>query len=342
MANTYELVAQALANGFLPTTQTDYSLANPYQLIRELNDCVTQNFERAVVNARQGYWLHNTIVTLTAGQARVRVPHRCAAGGLDRLEIADTATSEYSPLDTGQGRQALQFEGTYGMRGPTRRYEQRGEWIHLLPVNDTAGRVLRIWYYVRPSKLVIPQSPTLTNTSVDIGVSLRGRITSIADIANRKVTVNAIPYKQRLTTPTDVVAGTDQIDIVKPNGWYELALVDASFTSFGFVLTLGGTDPLDDVEVGDYVRAADETDWPCIPQDFHRLLADLGCMSMLVQLHYLEKAQAYGEKAAGDMDRFRDIIKPRNKDQGAVDIDFPDHVLNGGAGGAGRRGAWGA
>jgi len=92
-------------------------------------------------------------------------------------------------------------------------------------------------------------------------------------------------------------------------------------------ITIGGSDPLDDIAVGDYVRAADETDWPMIPADYHRLHADLATVPCLVQLADYGKARKVEEKIAGDMDRFRDLLQPRVKNQ-ARSIPFPDHVLH--------------
>lgn len=330
MANTYELCAQMTANGFLPSNHPNFSLTNPTQLIKELNGCITQNFERPVVNARSGYWLKHTLVTTIAGHARYRVPDRAAAGGFERIEIAQSATSEFKELTEESGTDTVRWEGSSSSAiGQPRRYELRGNQIHLLPAPDSANYVLRLWYYVRPSQLVRPQSPTFTETSsVDSGVTDRGRITSIAGIASRQVVVNVIPFRMRQTTPAAIVTAVDKIDIVHVGGWHELQLIDATQTLSGTTITIGGTDPLDDIEVGDYVRAADETDWPCLPADFHRLSADLASLTVMAQLHMLQKAQVFGEKSAGDMDRFRDLLQPRVKNQ-ARDILFPDHVLSG-------------
>lgn len=333
MANTYEMCAQMVANGFLPASHPNFSMSNPTQLIKELNGCATQNFERPVVNARSGYWLKSTNVTTIQGHPRYRVPDRAAAGGFERIEIAQSATSAFGELKEEPGTGAADFEGSPGSTGQPRRYELRGNQVHLLPTPDSNSYVLRFWYYVRPSQLVRPQSPTFTeNSAIDSAVVDRGRVT-VVNVAARTVTVNAIPFRMRQTTPAVIATIVDKVDVVHVGGWHELALVDAPQTLAGTTITIGGSDPLDDIEVGDYVRAADETDWPCIPADFHRLHTDLASMTVMVQLHMLEKAQAFGEKSAGDMDRFRDLLQPRVQNQ-ARSIPFPDHIL---AGSMGRR-----
>jgi hypothetical protein len=334
--NTLELCAQITANGFLPSNHPNFSLSNPTQLIKELNGCVTQNFERPVVNARSGYWLKSTLVTTVAGRARYPVPHRAAAGGLERVEIAQSATSAFAELKEESGTDTVTWEGDSAQRDLPRRFELRGDQIHLLPTPDSSSYVLRLWYYLRPSQLAYPQSPTYTGVSLidDATVVTRGQVQSI-NVGARQVVVTggaSIPFRMRKTAPSSIISGVDRVDIVHSNGWHELALVDAPQTFSGSTITIGGSDPLDDIVVGDYVRFADETDWPCVPTDFHRLVADLASMTVLVQLHMLEKARAFGEKASGDMDRFRDLLQPRVKNQ-LRSIPFPEHVLNGSFGG---------
>jgi hypothetical protein len=324
--NTYEQCAQLIANGFLPSNHPNYALTNPGQIIKELNDVLTENFERPIVNARSGYWLKSTTVTLTQGRARYPIPDRAAAGGLERVELAQSATSAFAELVEESGTETVVWAGAPTSIGYPQRFELRGSQLTLLPAPDSSSYVLRFWFYVRPSKLAPPQSPTFTGvSSVDSAVVGGGRNTAI-NLGARPGTVKAIPQRSRQTAPASIVTNVDRIDIVHPAGWHELALVDAAQTFTGTVITIGGTDDLGDIQVGDYVRAADETDWPCLPADFHRLHVDLASMPVLTQLHLLEKAAAYGEKAAGDMDRFRDLLQPRVKNQ-ARDIPFPDHVL---------------
>lgn len=332
--NTYELCAQMLANGFIPANHPNFSLltsAGPVQLLKELNGCMTQNFERPVVNARSGYWLRSTTVTVTQGRASYRVPDRAAAGGLERVEIARDATSEFVSLEEESGTDAPKWSGAPSTIGIPRRFELRGSQLTLLPAPDSSSYVLRFWFCVRPSQLVRPQSPTFTETSsVDSAVPLRGRINTVSNASGNKYVLvdSSKPYDMLKATPTEVSL-FQRVDIIHPGGWYEPVLVDVAHSSGGS-LRFNFADDVDLslVEVGDYVRVADQTDWPCIPADFHRLLADLASMTVLVQLHLIEKARAFGEKSSGDMDRFRDLLQPRVQNQ-ARSIPFPDHVLGG-------------
>lgn len=337
MANSLELAEQIVSNGFLPPSHPNYSLTTPTQLFKELNDCLTMNFERAVTNVRSGYWLRPAIVPCVAGTSRYRIPPRAVMGGVERVELAQSTAHSYLPLEEVAGTEAAGYELAGTGTGTPSRFECRGDTLTMLPTPNGAYS-LRVWYYARPSRLVYAQSPTLVSDVLIVATD-RGRITSIAAIGTRQITVNVLPFRMHQTTPAAIVTGVDRIDIVHPTGSCELALIDATQTLSGTVITIGGSDPLDQVQVGDYVRAADETDWPPLPLDFHRLLADLATVSVLTQLHLLEKASAYARKIEGDMQRFRDLLQPRVRNQ-LRGIPFPDHVFGGGSMGGGFRGGF--
>lgn len=157
------------------------------------------------------------------------------------------------------------------------------------------GQSLHFDYHLRPS--LICESQTA------------GRITDI-DVDALTVTVNSVPVN-RVTAAT--VASGDTLDIVKPNGWHEVCVVNRTATLAGSVFTFESGTDLTDVEVGDYVRAADQTDWPCLPDDFHRTLADSTADSILISKNATDKAASVQQKADAAWARFRDIILPRVK-----------------------------
>ena len=330
--NTYDLAYQILANGFLPSSHPEYPLAPssaiPYQLYRELNDCMTQNFERMVVNARSGYWLKSRIVTTVAGTATYRLPPRMCTGGLERVEIAQTATSAYEPLQQESGTEAVHWELPNSGRGKPARYELRGDAIALLPAPDSSSYQLRLWYYIRPSMLVTPQgssSGELSNLVGSLGApgftpTQRGVIGAI-NTTTRVVTVNVLPNDMLGSVAGLSIVNGSTVDIVRGYGWYETVATDLAVSGLsGTTFTLGGTDSLDDVSADPaatphYVRVTNQTDWPPIPRDFHRTLADVATISVLTQLHLLEKAAAYAEKVSADLERFRELLQPRVKNQ---------------------------
>lgn len=159
----------------------------------------------------------------------------------------------------------------------------------------TDGQSLHFDYYVRPSLLCESQTA--------------GRITD-KDVNARTVTVNSLPT-DRVLAATVLTGAT--FDIVKPNGWHEIAVVNRTATIASTTFTFEAGTDLTDVEVGDYVRAADQTDWPCLPDDFHRTLADATAESILISKNATDKAGVVAQKAGAAWARFQDIILPRIK-----------------------------
>lgn len=272
-------------------------------VLGEINAKLQSAFEDIVTKARSGYWLHEFLYTTTATNARFRIPPRSVVGGLEKVEISPAATGQpFTKLDEIPQSIVQNYEGQ--SPGFPYLYTVQGDMVEVIPA-PTAGMVVRMTYYARPSRLVPSQS--------DPNGTVRGRITTLAGIASRQVTVNALPFDQSLTVPAAITTATQRIDIVHPDGWHELSLVDATQTIAGLVITIGGTDPLGDIQVGDFVRVADQTDWPCLPDDFHQPLADTAAVKIMGQLNMLEKAKNLETTNNNDLARFRSLLLPRVK-----------------------------
>lgn len=191
---------------------------------------------------------------------------------------------------TGVG-EAIEF-----VEGADRAYKIQGDQI-VFETAPAANSLLRFEVYLRPSLI------TQTQTA--------GEVTAV-DPDALTVTVNSAPTN-RVTSAT--VASGDKVDIVHPNGWHELAVVNVAPSLSGSVFTFPSGTDLTDVEEGDFVRAADQTDWPCLPDDFHRALADMTAARVLRSRGYESKARALEKQCEGDLARFADILEPRIKNQ---------------------------
>jgi hypothetical protein len=273
--------------------------------LRELTDKLRTVFEDLVVKSRCGYWLHERVFTTTPGNNRYRIPPRAVVGGLEAISINSVTNSAFYEIPEVPVNDMVTFEGTPGRLGQPVVYVVIGDVIELIPTPSTVFQI-KMTYYVRPSQLVPQQSNSLSPFGI------LGLITAVNPTA-RTVTIAQIPYDQNTV---NVLANNVQCDIVHPDGWHELSLVDsrATFTGGGpFTVTMGGTDDMSQVAVGDFLRAADQTDWPCLPDDFHRTLADVTAVKMLIELHLSEKAGLLATNAGNDVARFRNLLYPRVK-----------------------------
>lgn len=304
-----ELITEVRARAFLEDAHHDYTAA---RILLELNSINSTLFPQMIVNARAGYYLDSVIGSTTAGRARYRIPGRAIVGTLEKVEIADSggifrALTEVTPFTAGQ------LEGNFNNpdRGTPRRYVVEGDQIHLLPAPDGVYS-LRMRYYRRPNRLVSQQSSTLNSGVV------RGQVT-VVNTSTRAVTVSVVPFDMEavaggIITPAAITSANQRLDIIHADGWHELAMTGATQTLAGSVFTLGGTDDMSEIEVGDWVRAAEQTDWPQLPDDFHATLVDATSIEILTSMGQAEDGAALSQRMGSDLQRFRALLAPRVKD----------------------------
>lgn len=303
--NTTDLITAVRESATIGTA-AQYQDYDDARMLRELNDKLCTVFEDLVTKSRSGYWLHTKLQNTVAGRAKYRIPPRAVVGGLESIEIATTSGGALYEIPEIPASDIGFYEGQPGRTGQPVCYAVVGDQVTLVPAPASAIS-FKMYYYARPSKLVTQQSTTLG------GGTVRGQVTSITNIALRQVTVNAIPFDMSLAVPAAMTSGSQSIDIVHSDGWHELSVIDNTQTFAGNVITIGGTDDLSEIELGDFVRVADQTDWPCLPDDFHRCLADAAAVKILIELHLGEKSEMLAANNGNDLTRFRSLLYPRVK-----------------------------
>lgn len=272
-------------------------------LFEELNDRLRSVFSDAIISARSGYWL--TTIVVTSFQGGTRLPGRSVVGGLESVEVQSNGL--WFPLNEVTPLEAAAYTQPYTPRS----YWCDNEKIVLVPT-PPANVQLRLRYYLRPSLLVTSQSSALGGAAVD-----RGRITSV-DPVTRIVAVNVVPFDYNIAVPAAITTGA-LVDVVRANGWFTPTVVTASTSITGLNITLTTSATLSDnefadaVRIGDYVRVQEQTDWPALPQDFHRMLADAGAVNVLREMDLMDKAEVMSGVASSDYARFAKLIQPRVK-----------------------------
>lgn len=288
-----------------------YTAYTDARLLVELDNKLNSVFADIVIKARNGYWAKEIIATTVIGRSRYRIPYRSAVGGLEKVEVADSTGGSWYRCKEVPLSEAQVYEGPLsGNPGQPIVYTIQGDQVELLPT-PSAVVPLRFTYYIRPSRLVPQQSTTAG------GGTVRGLITA-HNTTLRTLTVALLPLDQDLTPPAAITTANQLIDVVHPNGWHELALVGAAQTIAGvgpFTITIGGTADLSDIEDGDFVRVAEQTDWPCLPDDFHRSLADVAAIKVLIEQSRPDNAAAVEGNVGNDLERFRSLLLPRVKSE---------------------------
>lgn len=259
------------------------------------------------IRARAGYGTQKQILTCVVGQDFYPVPPRAAGGAFEKLEIQLPGQTRWEPLLRVDVTGAEEFELGTTFTGRPDRYCVQDGFVQLYKSPD-AAYPLRFTYFMRPSQLVQSQSSTLGGDGV-----VRGLVTARNKTA-RTVVVNTNPFNQLLVPPSVMIDGPQTIDIVRPNGTFSLCMYSVPATLAFGTFTLLGTDSMARVEVGDFVRCEDQTDWPMgLPDEFHPLVGTRTAMEIARDIGVEEKIQTLGQATEADLKRFEKARDPQVK-----------------------------
>lgn len=281
------------------------------RILQELTERHLSLMSDEEIRARAGYGVQKLTLTTVAGTQVYPVPPRAIAGAFEKLEIQLPGQTKWTPLERVDVSGSEEYDFGPAQTGTPERYSVQDGFVELYK-SPNAALPLRFTYYIRPSQIVASQSPTDAGEGTD-----RGRITGI-NVGARTVTVNVIPFDMLRVAPGAILTGT-LIDIVQPRGTYSLAMYSVMQSLSGTTFTLAGTDSMARVQLGDYVRAADQTDWPMgLPAEFHRMVANRAAMEIARDIGVEEKVQMLGSVAQADLERFRSTRNPQVKSQPKV------------------------
>jgi len=309
--NQTQLIKRVRRSAFLADADANYTDA---VILEDLNDVMTQLYARAVIEADQAVWQVTEYTPLVANQRSYRLPARAVMGTTMRQQITAVGNVDWWPVKDLSEADALRYEyGTASgspVDAPTRKVVRGENWWLLPPVAVSGGYVMRTHYMIRPSRICAAQNNPLLN----------GIISSI-NPTTRVVTVGAtLQNIAEDGTGTNMTSGTFQLDIIRVGGWHKVQWTGTATISGGTTITLAAdasglseANDLSDIAVGDVVRAADQTDWPPLPADYHRSLADATAAKILTARGMADRAaelsQAY---VVPDLQRFGALLRPRD------------------------------
>jgi hypothetical protein len=305
--NTTEMLAQLRLNTLLEDTAVDYPDS---VLLRELSDALLTKFQDTIVDFRNGTWQAQYFVAVTVGDPTYRLSRVVSVLGkveIGKGSISDTDSINFARLAKVDEGHADLFEGSYTGLGQPQVYVLRGNDLVLLPTPDSSGYVLKITYYRRPPRLYASQN--------NVSGTDRGRVTATDPTLNT-ITVNTMPFDMSLAVPAAISGSNVAIDVWKPNGWFDSSCPPTFTNISGNVLTLSTAGAkVRDVAAGDYVRALGQSDWPMLPEDFHRTVIDVATVKILVQRGYSQKAGNFAGDASADLKRFETLYSNRTREE---------------------------
>lgn len=296
----------------LPDGFADY----PDARIRlELNSILQRVFAPELVAARCGMLLkrHLQSVTLAAGRT-YPLPGRAMAAGFEALDITDGTT--YWPIKQIEPHEAWSYETT--TVGRPQFYTVVGSSVRFYPAPD-ATYTVRYQYYLRPSAIVEKQ--TLLYAGVISAISSTGLITIESlrtDVMDRVLAASI----SSTAAPIDVIRiqtyGNDLVEAFDSS--YEVVFPSAGWTpgasNFDIQLTAAAlAQDISEMRVGDVVRAANQSEWPAMPHEYHPTLAMATAAKICRDRGMYNAATELDGTVRADLDRMRSAISPRVKSE---------------------------
>lgn len=292
--DTSECITYAREQATIATNSTEWD--SP-KLLSLLNQARVDIFEPIIAACKCGYWTHVLTRTLGANNPVVRLPPRTAAflqvdvrhnqgQWCPLTEMTEAEQQDYERISAG-GRSSYPIA-----------YVIRGSTMHLVPAAADGTYSIRVKVVARPSKLYMPQG---------------GGIVTDVDTSTNTIELTSLP-NDMITSA--VISGTLNIDVIEPIDNFELSLFNAQATVIDstHVQVADGYSLLK-IQVGDYLRVANQSEWPQLPEPFHQALATTAAIIPCVQRDLYDRANDLRQQVSSSVIRLTDHLKPRAKTQ---------------------------
>lgn len=243
---TTDLISQIKLKGSFPSSNDLFSNADYLSI---LNDDMLLQIVPVLTKLNEEYFSTYKDYTIQSGISNYRIPTRAVGSSLRDVQLitADGSVQSLARLQE-EDRKSL----TSGPVG----YYIKGNQIILSPVPTDSINTLRLVYYRRPSKFVLP-----TACSV---------ITSIDTVTN-SIVVSSVP--STITTST-------LVDFVQSNSPYDLLDMDLSVVGISGTTVTFNSLPVD-LSIGDYMCLAGQSCVAMVPEDLIPVLVQAALCSCL-------------------------------------------------------------
>lgn len=246
MATSLDLISNIKLQGSFPTSDSLFSNANFLTLLDlEMSKEVVPLLNKI----NEEYFLTTKSISVTANKNLYRIPARAVGSALRDVQLLSVGNS-ITPLNR------LYEEDRTSLSSNQLGYFLRGNQIELSPNPTATANIIRLLYFRRPSKLVLP--------------SACAQVQSIDTVLNQ-VVVNAVP--STMTTNT-------LIDFIQANSPYDFLDTDISITGISGT-TISFSALPDDLAVNDYISLAGEACVPMIPEELVPILVQAALCTAL-------------------------------------------------------------
>lgn len=271
---TSDLLEAIKRRSFAPAGQTTFS---DTELLALADEETQTTLLPDLIAAREEFFINSYDYAITASRAAYAIPARSIG-----LQVRDAQFVDGTIIVPNLPRIEPERVNS-GMAGIPWAIYLKNNDVCLFPTPDSTTRTLRLFFPLRPSRLI-----DVSEAAVVSGIS--GNVVTVSSI------------------PATWVTG-DSFDLIKQDGGQECLSIDLTSTLVsGTDITLPSVP--DTLRVGDYVALADESPLVQLPQDYRNVLAQAVATRVLEDMDQpgADKARARLEKMRADVLK---LIAPR-------------------------------
>jgi hypothetical protein len=249
------LIRTIKRRAFIPNSQETFTNEDFLEMATEE---VNLGLMDQIIVARGDYLVQSKDVPLESGIYRYLIPDRAVGNKLRDAAVVDDKGNVIYELSQISLEELSEFDGPYTTQNSNTFYIQNNELV-LSSQPQIQGYFLRMFFYIRPNKLVINDRATIVSTITDNGSTV-----DIGFANTPKHFSSSLLY--------------DIVGVKSPNKIKLYDLVPVSVNLNTGTITFNKSSLLDyngnlAVELGDYISQAEETIVPNIPTELHPIIA---------------------------------------------------------------------
>jgi hypothetical protein len=255
-----KLIKSIRRRAFIPRDQATFTDDDFLEMATEE---ITLGLMEQIIEARGNYLIYHTDVPIIVGQTEYLIPNRAHGNKLREASINDSMDTENIIYDLTQiDMEDLSDIQRYTNYNSRTSFYLENDKVILSPDVVQTNRILRMYFYMRPNKLVLNERAGIVNSITD----------AVEVVDSQNVDVKVFSF----TTIPKHFSTAIQYDItshVSPNKILNFSLTPVSVNLNLKTISFRASDITDTITIGDYITQAEETIVPNLPTEFHPIVA---------------------------------------------------------------------
>lgn len=257
-----KLIRSIKRRGFIPNDQVTFTDEDFLEMATEE---ITIGLMEQIIEARGDYLVYQVDVPIVAGVTKYDIPARAHGNKLREASINDINNRDRVMYDLFQVavEDLADINNYYNYNAKTVFYLENNKVVLNPDLVNTGAYVLRMFFYMRPNKLVVNNRAGIIQSITDAVEIVNG-----VEIPVKQLSFSSLPKHFNTSIKYDITANFSPNKILNfslsPVS-INLTLKTISFRSSDFV-----SEP---IGVGNYVTQEEETIVPNIPTEYHPVVA---------------------------------------------------------------------